>query len=106
MIRPYISRLIDLLEVREGHDAMRRNVARLLQFVGIPPRLRARVFQLCYDLVDDPHQPIAVRVFALSVAAKAADYEPNLMNELRLMTSKYLPAASAGFRARARKVLA
>lgn len=106
LIKPYLARLIRLLELRDGHDAVRRNVARLLQFVDIPSRLRGRVFELCYELVDDPHQPIAVRVFALSVAAKAADFEPDLMNELRLMTSKYMPNASAGFRARARKVFA
>lgn len=105
LIRPYLARLVRLLEIGEGHDSIRRNVARLLQFVEIPPRLRGRVFESCYTLVDDPHQPIAVRVFALSVAAKAADFEPNLMNELRLMTSKYMPSASAGFKARARKVL-
>ena len=106
LVRPYLNKLIRLLELRDGHDAIRRNVARLLQFVEIPERLRGRVFSSCYELVDDPRQPIAVRCFALSVAAKAADLEPSLMNEIRLMTSKYLPQASAGFRARARKVLA
>ena len=105
LVRPYLSKLIDLLEDREGHDAIRRNIARLLQFVNVPARHRGRVFDACYDLVDDPKQPVAVRVFAMSVAANIAKTEPALMNELRLMCNKYLPTASAGFRSRARKVL-
>ena len=105
LVRPYLRKLIDLLEERDGHDAIRRNIARLLQFVNVPARHRGRVFDACYDLVDDPKQPVAVRVFAMSVAANIAKARPALMNELRLMCDKYLPTASAGFRSRARKVL-
>jgi hypothetical protein len=106
LVKPYLTKLIDLLEEREGHDAIRRNIARLLQFVEIPHRFRGRVYSVCYDLVDDPTQPVAVRVFALSVAANIAKNEPDLMCELRLMCNKYLPSASAGFKSRARRVLA
>jgi len=105
LVKPYLTRLIGLLEKEGGHDAIRRNVARLLQFVEIPRKMRGRVYSACYDLVDDPHQPVAVRVFALTVAAKVAEGEPDLTGELRLMCSKYLPGASAGFLSRARKVL-
>jgi hypothetical protein len=106
LVRPYLTKLIELLEKEDGHDAIRRNVARLLQFVEIPTRLQGRAFDACYDLVDDPHQPVAVRVFAMSVAARIAEDKPDLMSELRLMCNKYLPTASAGFLSRARKVLA
>jgi hypothetical protein len=106
LIKPYLTRLIGLLERDDCSDPIRRSVARLLQFQDIPARLRGRVYAACYDLVDDPHRPVAVRVFALTVAANLAKDEPDLMGELRLMCSKYLPGASAGFRARARKVLA
>jgi len=105
LVKPYLSKLIDLLDERDGHDAIRRNVARLLQFVEIPTRHQGRVFAACYDLVDDPKQPVAVRVFALTVAADLAKDKPDLMSELRLMCNKYLPTASAGFRSRARRVL-
>ena len=106
LVRPYLTRMVAMLESEDGHDAIRRNVARSLQFVDIPPRLQGRLYAACYDLVDDPNQPVAVRVFALSVAGKLAKDKPDLMNELRLLCSKYLPTASAGFRSRARKVLA
>ena len=105
LVRPYLGRLISILESSDGHSAVRRNVARLLQFVEIPPRMRARTYEACYDLVDDPQQPIAVRVFAMTVAAKAADGQPELKRELALVIGKYLNNGSAGFKARARRVL-
>ena len=105
LVNPYFARLISMLEVSDGHNAIRRNVARLLQFVDIPSRFRSRVFEACYDLVDDPHQPIAVRVFAMTVAARAAERHEELARELALVINKYLENGSAGFKARARKVL-
>ena len=105
LVKPYLRKLIRLLDLRDGHDAIRRNVTRLLQFVEIPANLRGRVFSSCYDLVDDPRQPVALRVFALTVSSKIATKDQDLMNELRLLTNKHLPHSTAGFRARARLVL-
>ena len=106
LVRPYFRRLIEQLEREDAHVAVRRNVARLLQFVDIPPRYRGRVFDACYNLVDDPAQPIAVKVFALTVAAKIANDKPELLGELRLMAEKHAPHLSIGFRTRAKRVLA
>jgi hypothetical protein len=105
LIRPYFAKLIEQLEDPDAHVAVRRNVARLLQFVEIPARYRGRVFEACYQLVADPDQPVAVRVFSMTVAAKIANGRPELMQELRLIASKYPQAATAGFRSRARRVL-
>ena len=105
LIKPFFGRLIKLLEEQDGHDAVRRNVARLLQFVEIPPRYRSRTFETCYNLIDDPRQPIAVRVFAMTVAARTAAGHPDLARDLALVIGKYIESGSAGFRSRARKVL-
>ena len=105
LIKPYISRLVRLLERRDGHDAIRRNIVRLLQFVEVPRNLQGRVYALCYELFDDPAQPIAVRCFALSVAAEIAGKDLALMDELRLVAGKYSGHLSAGLRARTRNVL-
>lgn len=105
LVRPYFGRLVEQLERGDVHVAVRRNVARLLQFVEIPRRFHGRVFDACYNLVDDPAETIAVRVFALTVAAHLAQGQPELMNELRLVAEKHAPHTSIGFRTRARRVL-
>jgi hypothetical protein len=88
------------------HNAVKRNVVRLLQYVHIPKRLAGKVYSHCIDLIADPDEPIAVRAFSMTVAEKIARREPALMDELRLVVSQNMAGASAGIRVRARSILA
>lgn len=105
LILPYLPKLLECLDRDDMHDAIKRNVMRLLQYIEIPKRLAGKIYARCIDLLDDAFQPVAVRVFAMSVAARIAKSEPELMNELQLIIQKHLPHSTAGFQARARKVL-
>jgi hypothetical protein len=105
LIRPYLPKLLDCLERDDMHNAVKRNIARLLQYVEIPRRLAGKVYSHCIDLVDDAYEPVAVRAFALTAAARIAKSEPHLMNELRLVVRKHLPHTTAAFQKRAREVL-
>jgi len=105
LVKPYFNDLIKQLERDDAHVAVKRNVARLLQFVDIPNRYQGRVFDACYNLLDDPSETVAVRVFSMTVAAKIAKHEPELLEELRLVAMKYPQTSTAGFRSRARRVL-
>ncbi len=105
LVKPYFNVLIKQLERDDAHVAVKRNVARLFQFVDIPKRYQGRVFDACYNLLADPAEPVAVRVFSMTVAAKLAENEPELLDELRLVATKYPQAATAGFRSRARRAL-
>jgi hypothetical protein len=105
LIKPYWGKLAQQLEREDAHVAVRRNVARLLQFVKIPKRYQGRIFDACYNLLADPNETVAVRVFSMTVAANIAKNEPELMDELRMIATKYPQAATAGFRVRLRRVL-
>lgn len=105
LILPYLPKLLDCVEREDMHVAARRNVMRLLQFIEIPKRLAGKVYAHAIDLLDDPFQPIAVRAFAITVAARIAKSEPDLLNELRLIIKKHLPHSTAAFRVRAKQIL-
>lgn len=105
LVKPYFGKLVEQLERDDAHPAVRRNVARTLQFVDIPKRLHGRVFDACYMLINDPEQPVAVRVFAMTVAARIAKDAPELLDELRLVVEKHAPHTSIAFRVRAKRVL-
>lgn len=105
LIRPYLSKLLDCLKRDDQHNAVKRNVLRLLQYIEIPKRLVGRVYAHCFDFIDDADQPIAVRAFAMTVAARIAKSEPDLLNELRLIVQKHLPHSTAAFKVRAKQVL-
>ncbi|MFN7926680.1 MAG: hypothetical protein U0Y68_01850 [Blastocatellia bacterium] len=105
LIRPYLPKLLSYLTRKDAHVAARRNIVRLLQYVEIPPRLAARIYSCCVDLVNDPNEPVAVRVFAVTVAARIAKGKPALHNELQLIVSQHLPHATIAFQKRAQAVL-
>lgn len=105
LIQPYLPKLLKLLQRDDQHDAVKRNIARLLQYVDIPKKLHAQVYSRCVELVDNPQEPIATRVFAMTAAARIAKTEPALLSELRLIVEQHLPHASAAFKSRARTVL-
>lgn len=105
LILPYLPKLLDCLEREDLHVAVRRNVMRLLQSIEIPKRLTGRVYAHAIDLIDNAFQPAAVRAFALTVAARIARTEPDLLNELQLIVRKHLPHATAAFQVRAREIL-
>lgn len=101
LVHPYLERLIEQLRRADVQNATKRNVVRLLQYIDIPPKLQGKVYSYCVDLVDDVGEPIAVRAFALTVAAKIALHEPDLKNELRLIVEQHLEHTSAAFHKRA-----
>jgi hypothetical protein len=105
LIRPYLPKLLDCLERDDMHDAVKRNILRLLQHVEIPRQLAGKVYSHCVDLIDDAFEPVAVRAFALTVAARIAKSEPDLMSELRLIVRKHLPHTTAAFQKRAKGIL-
>jgi hypothetical protein len=104
LIYPYLIRLIDQLERKDVHNAVKRNVVRLLQYIEIPEKMLGRVYSLCIELIDDISEPVAVRAFALTVAIKIAGPETALLDELRLVVNTHLPHTSIAFHKRAREL--
>lgn len=105
LIQPYLPKLLKLLQRDDQHDAIKRNIARLLQYIDIPKKLHAQVYSLCVELVDNPQEPIATRVFAMTAAARIAKTEPALLSELRLIVQQHLPHETAAFQSRAKTAL-
>src|ERR1043165_8180465 len=44
LVKPYLGKLLACLESDDVHDAVRRNIVRLLQYVDVPSRLKGRVY--------------------------------------------------------------
>jgi hypothetical protein len=87
------------------HNAVLRNTVRLLQFVDIPPPLHGLAAETCFQLFKDKKQPIAIRVFSMTVLGNLCKEYPEMISELKLCIEEQLPYASAGFLARAKKVI-
>jgi hypothetical protein len=105
LIGPYYTRLLDNLARQDIHVAVIRNTVRLLQDVTIPKRYHGRVMSICFDFVQAPETPIAIKAFSLSILGNlSADY-PGIRGELRLIIDDQWEHATPAFRSRARKIL-
>lgn len=86
--------------------AVKRNGVRLLQHIAIPESLHGPVMNICFDLLADPKEAIAVRAFSMTVLARLADQYPEIRQELVLLIEEALEhEPSAGLRSRGNKVL-
>ena len=87
------------------HNAVLRNTVRLLQFVDIPKSLHGLAAETCFQLFNDKRQPVAIKVFSMTVLGRLCKNYPDLIPELKLCIEEHLPYASAGFLSRAKKVM-
>lgn len=105
LIRPHLKGLIRQLQTPQASVSLKRNTIRLFQFIEIPPAVRGDVLDLCFDFLQDKREPIAVKVFSMSVIVRIAEDEPDLLRELKVIIEDQLPYSGPAFRSRASKVL-
>lgn len=105
MIRPYLKRLLDNLD-NDVHDAVRRNTIRLMQFLDLPGELLGRTADICFRYLNSSDQPVAVKVFSMTVLYNICLREPGLKNELKVSIEDQIATSTAAFKSRGRKILA
>src|SRR6266481_1632443 len=105
LIHPHLTKILKYSQQPGVHDSVKRNVVRLLQFIDIPKKHQGAVAEICFKFFNDKKEPIAVRVFSMTVLANLAKAIPELKNELIPIIEDQLPYGSAGFISRGRKVL-
>jgi hypothetical protein len=105
LIMPHLKKILDRVQRPGIHDAVKRNIIRLLQFIDIPKRYHGRTADICFTFLRNAREPVAIRVFAMTVLADISMYYPEIMPELRIILEDELPYGSPAFISRARKVL-
>ena len=105
LISPYFKPLLDNLEKPGKHVAVVRNTMRLLQDVEIPKKFHGRVMNTCFDFIQSPETPIAVKAFSLTVLQHLSAEYPDILPELKLIIDEQWEQAPPAFRSRAKRVL-
>lgn len=86
------------------HDAVKRNVLRLIQFVNIPEDYHGQFYDLAFSFASSTKEPVAIRVFSLSLLYDISKNEPVLLSELEELLTDCARSDSAGMQARVRKI--
>ena len=105
LLKPHFKKILGKLGEKNIHNSVKRNTLRMLQFVRVPKVYQGITVDLCLPFLADAKEPVAIRVFAMTVMANIAKEVPELKNELIPLIEDHIPYASAGFISRSGKVL-
>ena len=104
-IKPHLKKIMDHIEKPGIHDAAKRNTVRLLQFADVPSALHGRLLNICFRFLQDKKEPVAIKVFSMTVIANIAKDKPEIMKELTIIIQDLIPYSTAAFRSRAARIL-
>ncbi|MEK6783121.1 MAG: hypothetical protein AABY93_15580 [Bacteroidota bacterium] len=105
LIKPHLKRILQFVKKPNVHDAVKRNTLRFLQFIEIPRSLQGLSVDVCFTFLLDTHEPIAIRVFAMTVLTNLSRVLPELKNELIPIIEDQLPFGSPGYISRGKRCL-
>jgi hypothetical protein len=100
----HFAKLVKNLQQPKLHDAVKRNTVRFLQTVAIPRKLQGAIMDICFGYLQSPSEPVAVKVFSMTVLSNLSKEYPEILPELKLMVEGQLVNQSAGFKSRAKKL--
>ena len=104
LILPHFKKMVRVLR-NSPSDAVKRNIVRAWQFVSVPNACLDEVADLCFTFLCTPLEPVAVKVFSMTVLLNITRQIPELKNELKMRIEDQMPYASVAFCSRGSKVL-
>jgi len=104
LLTPYVEKLVKNLYTEVG-NATKRNTVRVLQLVDIPEELRGETIEICFRYLTS-NEAVAIKVFSMTVLYNLSLRVPEITTELKVVLEDLLPYGTAGFKSRAKKILA
>jgi hypothetical protein len=104
LMKDNFGKLVSKLKKPNLHNAVKRNSVRLLQYVNIPKKYHGDIMSVCFKYLQSPSEPVAVKVFSLTVLANLAKQYPEILPEIKLLVEEQLPHQTAAFKNRAKNI--
>jgi hypothetical protein len=94
-----------VLDEKNVHDALVRNIVRLLQFVEIPKPLEGKIMSHCFEYIRSPSHAPAIKAFSLTILENFSKKYPDIRTELKLIIDERWPMEKAAFRSKAKNII-
>ena len=105
LFSPYHEQFIGQLRKQHPHNAIKRNIVRLYQFVEVPEEFEGRLYEIALYLMLDSNEPIAVKAFSMGISERIALKYPDLIPELIQAVESVMRHASSGLKNRGKHAL-
>lgn len=105
LLTKHLPVFVALLRKPGLHNAVRRNITRLLQYIPIPELLKGDVMDICFAFICDVHEKAAVKAFSLTILEQLANEYPEILPEIITVIEERWDYETAAFHSRAKKIL-
>ncbi len=103
-LNPYHELLLQLISKPVLQEGKLRNILRLLALVTLDENKMGLLVERCFELLSDPRQPVAVRVFSIKNILNYRKEYPELVEEIKLSIHDPEDSLSAGLKSILRKL--
>ncbi|MEA3444280.1 MAG: hypothetical protein U9R19_06075 [Bacteroidota bacterium] len=104
LISPYIDRMTDTFRNFDV-DGVKRNFSKIFTRTSFSDDQKAKMINLCFDLVQDKKESIAVRVFSMQVLYNISVSIPEIKHELAIIIESEMQLGSAAWKSRGTQLL-
>ena len=105
MFIKWLPQLIEVLNSENVHGSLKRNALRILEKTNIPDEFLDAATDVCFRLLADPFEEVAIRAFSMGVLSQSCERVPELWPELQLILEENMPHATPAFVSRAKKLM-
>jgi hypothetical protein len=105
LISKHFGKMVKNLQKKDLHPAVKRNTVRILEDIDIPVRYHGEIMNTCFNYIQSPDEPVAVKAFSLTILENLLPLYPDIKNELKLVIEERWNHETAAFHSRARKIL-
>lgn len=106
-VLPYLSEMVGYCHTPGIHDAVKRNVTRIIAHLTIPEKLEEPLMNLCFELLINPKETVAVRCWCMDILLTLSRTYPEIKNELQHIIEDALEhqEITAAFKSKSKRVL-
>ena len=105
LIQPYVKEIVQQLQRTDVHPAVVRNSVHILQSIAIPEQLHGQVMNACFNFIEKPATPVAIKAFALTTLYNLSKHYPDIQQELKTIIEERMNNETAAFISRGKKIL-
>lgn len=97
--------LVALLSKNNPQDALLRNTLRILRDCQLHRDLYDQLAYYCFEFVQDPAMPIAIRAFAMHILGQIGQALPEIRPEVKAIIEFHFEQGAAGLKSSGKSVL-
>ncbi len=104
LLKKHLPKMISNLK-KKVHPAIKRNTMRVMEKIEIPEKLQGKAFEACLELITSANETIAVKAFAMGVAANICKEQVDLIPEFKMIITSQEMTDSPAIKNRIKKIL-